>query len=752
MRTKSAKVKKVLLVISLLILFSFLSLFFTITYFYNKYPLNLNKLTSVNNGIKVYSYAGKEQTLYNTNRSIVEIETLPEYVKQAFISVEDKRFYQHGGFDIVRIAKAALVNLKNGEKTQGASTISQQLVKNTLLSNEKTYSRKIKEIVLAIKMEKLFNKDEILEMYLNTIYFGSNAYGIENASLTFFNKSAKDLTLNEACCLAGLIKSPNYYSPKYNIDNANKRKNLVAELMLETDKITKTQYNSIINENISVDSNSYLDQSYEREAIYEACKLLNLSERELINKNYEIITFKDDELQQKIIKANNDVIEKHNSHGNLDSLSAVVNNQGHIVAYYANSYYDLHNLKRQSASTLKPLAVYLPCVIHNIMSPSTHILDEKINYNGFSPKNADNVYHGYVSCEYALANSLNTPAVKLLDNLGIKKSKATLENLGITLAKEDNNLSLALGATKNGINLLDLLGAYSTLANMGTYTQPCFVNKILDKEGNEVYNHEKYTEKALLPEDCFLINKMLKQTVKSGTANRLDSLNLNIASKTGTASTKNGNTDLYNICYTTEHTMLTWIADIKNTYLPANLLSSSQPTDINKDICKILYSNHTPADFMIPENIVYKPYSLKELEKNHIIVAPYDNELERYIAYDYFKVTNQPEASLRSKENLVLDVEISKSGSSLTFFAEKGNNYLVYKKVGSNINLLNDVIGSGKVITINDYNIFKHDEIIYYIADSKKNVLSKEVKIRPKEYLISLLENELISTKKKWYV
>ena len=193
-KIKHKKNMKALLIIAIIICLSFLILVIFASIIYNKYDLDINKLTNLNNGVKVYSSSGIDNTLYNTNRSIVEIESLPEYVKDAFIDIEDKRFYSHNGYDLKRIIKAGLVNLMNQSKSQGASTISQQLIKNALLTNEKTYSRKIQEIVLSIKMEKEFSKDEILEMYLNTIYFGSNAYGIENASKVYFNKSAKEVS------------------------------------------------------------------------------------------------------------------------------------------------------------------------------------------------------------------------------------------------------------------------------------------------------------------------------------------------------------------------------------------------------------------------------------------------------------------------------------------------------------------------------------------------------------------------------
>lgn len=749
--TKKKKLKRFLLCLSFVISFVFISIFLTITIVYSKYDLDKEKLTSINNGIRVYSSSGSETTLYNTNRSIVEIETLPNYVKNAFIDIEDKRFYSHNGYDLKRIIKSAFINITSRSKSQGASTISQQLIKNALLSNEKTYSRKIKEIVLATKMEKEFNKDEILEMYLNTIYFGSNAYGIENASKVYFNKSAKDLTLNEACCLAGLIKAPSQYSPKTNYENSILRKNLVAKNMLNSGNITKQDYNEVMNSNIILAEIKENDNSYEKEAILEACRLLNITERELINKNYQILTFKDDELQENVVKNNNDILKqsKNNENSSLDSLTVVANNNGQVLAYYSNSNYNLHNLTRQPASTLKPLAVYLPCFQHNILSPASQILDEEINYNGFSPKNADNIYHGYVSCRKALTQSLNIPAVKALDYLGVKKAKETLTNLGINISNSDLNLSLALGAVKNGVNLMDLLAGYMVLANGGYYSSLCFVNKILDENGKEIYTNENYKTKVANADDCFLTTDILKDCAKKGTAKRLEDLNLPIASKTGTASNESGNTDIYNIAYTTEHTMLTWLADIDKIYLPSNLLSSSQPTEINKLICKELYANQIPNDFNVPENIVRTAYDLTELEENHILVKPNHN-IERFISFDYFKLDNLPNENLTS--NLDFDVEISKYGANLSFTTKKYNTYKIVKKTAQETEILAILDETNGSFELLDSNIFSHHKIEYYLTDLNGEMISEIITIRPKEYLITLLNNEILSNKKKWLV
>lgn len=745
MTNTKSKIKKGFALFFLIIGLIFIMLFSLFIIFYNKTKLDTAKLTSVNNGVVIYSSKGENNSINNTNRSLVDIDELPEHVTKAFIDAEDKRFYSHNGYDVKRIVKASFVNLTSNSKSQGASTISQQLIKNALLSNEKTFKRKAKEIVLAMKLEKKFTKKEILEMYLNTIYFGSNAYGIENASKIYFNKNAKDLSLNEACCLAGIIKSPAKYSPINNYQNCVKRKNDIAKLMYDNDDINKQQYQEIVSEPITLaDKNSY-ENSYERESIYEACKLLNITERELINNNYEIITFKDDDLQNKVIDNHNAILSNKE---NIDSVTIIANNEGKVLSYYANSYYNLHNMKRQPASLLKPLAVYLPCIEHNILTPASTILDEEINYNGFKPRNADNKFHGNVSTRYALAESLNIPAVKALDYVGVDKAYDSLEKLGINISKDDKNLSLALGSVKNGVSLIDLLTAYSILANEGHFRGVNFVDKILDKNKNIVYSYENFSQKIVDENDCYLINDMLKDTSTYGTAKRFNSLNLPIASKTGTAYNGTDNTDLYNVAYTTEHTCLTWIANLKDNKLPNEMYSSVEPTEINKQIFSELYKNNTPKDFVKPKNVEKLPYDVLELKNNNRIIEPKSN-LDRYIAYDYFKVDNKPK-SLQEKENIKFDITLDKFGAKIKFTGDSYTNYNLYKTIDNKKILVGNVNKNFVNNEFIDNEIFKYNKIEYSVYDQNNIVAIKT--IYPKDYLINKLNTELLTTKKKWYV
>lgn len=739
-----SRAKKIILFISMIISFLFLSAVLSFTLIYQRYDLDISRLTSLNNGIKVYSSSMIDNTLYNTNRSIVEIDTLPDYVLKAFVDTEDKRFYSHNGYDLQRIVKASMINLTSGTKSQGASTISQQLIKNALLSNEKTYSRKLKELVLSIKMEKLFSKDEILEMYLNTIYFGSNAYGIENASQIYFNKSAKDLTIDEACCLAGIIKAPNIYSPRNNIDKCTNRRNLVAKMMLDAGSISTEQYSSIITSEINTADHVKIDTAYEEEAILEACRILGLNERELINKQYEIVTFKDDALQEKIIKVNNYTL---NQYDDLDSISIVADNYGKIRAFYINSQYNLHNIKRQPASILKPLAVYLPCLIYNILTPASQVIDEPVDYNGYTPSNHDRQYHGYISTREAITKSLNIPAVKALDALGIERAVLTLNDLGIHIEESDKNLSLALGGI-SGVSLLDIVSAYSTIANMGTYSGATFVDKILDKDGNIVYSYTTFSEHAVEPESCYMLTDMLKDAATYGTARRLGDLDIPVASKTGTAFNGTFNTDLYNVAYTAEHTLLTWIADIKHNQLSNKLYSAVEPTLINKAILAALYNDHKPRDFIKPNGVELMPYDQIEYESSHTIIAP-TTELERYIAYDYFK-TNHPPHMINYKEILNFDVSLNKSGASISFIARNNCNYTIYKTTDDGSIALKQVSDHSGTFSIIDQDVFDYEYIKYHIECNDRK--SEIIELRPKDYLINLLNLELLSHKRKWYV
>lgn len=513
---------------------------------------------------------------------------IPTHVKNAFISVEDKRFYSHNGIDFKRIAKASLINIKNFSFSQGASTISQQLIKNTHLTNQKTLKRKFAEIKLTLELEKRYTKDQILSMYLNNIYFGENCYGIKNASEKYFGKLPKDLSLAEGAMLAGIIKAPSIYNPIVNYDLANKRKNLVLQLMQEK-YLTNKEYQEAKNFKIVIKNQDNIsDNSYLYQVENELKEILNSP---YFNKKIKVYTYLNSELQDEISKIKLDV--------KTDKTYIVINNKNMGIQAYFSS---CNNIKRQPASTIKPLLVYAPNYQEKKVNLYTKILDEQTNFNGYSPKNYNDKYHGYVSCMDALSKSLNIPSVKLLNSLGEDKLKSYAKKLNIDL--EDEGLSLALGSLKKGISMQHLASCYSTFANNGDFEQAKFIKEIKNEQGKTIYKRKNNKKEVFSSETAYLINYNLMDSVKNGTSKKINGLNYEICAKTGTNGTSKGNFDAYSLSYTTAHTVGVWLGNKNNELMDNKISGATYPCLITKNIYEKLYKNTTPEAFNVPKGIV----------------------------------------------------------------------------------------------------------------------------------------------------
>ncbi len=750
--TKTHKLKKISLAMLITIALLFFSVLLFVTFSYLTIPLNKSKLTSTNLGIEIYNTATTNinPIYYSSDKKIIETESLKPHTLNAFIAIEDKRFYEHNGYDLKRIIKASLVNLKNGSKSQGASTITQQLVKNILLNSEKTYSRKFKEIMLAIKTEKNFSKQEILNMYLNSIYFGSNAYGIENASNLYFNKSASELDINESAILAGIIKSPAYYSPINHPDNCFKRKNLVLKQMYENNYITDQEYNENIIKpvNVNIIKNNY-DNSYNQQVILEACDLLNISEKELLRQELKVYTYLNDNIQQSVKQA------LHNSTFSADKVSLVADNAGRVLAYCGDSYYNLSLMRRNPASTIKPLIVYLPAIAENYVSPITPILDEKLTLD-YSPKNAGDKYEGWISVRDALALSSNVCAVKLFNKLGLDIVNQYGHKLNLFNTYQSNP-SLALGDIGGGVNILTLARAYSVLQNNGIDKGLTFIDKIEDKNGNIIYQNKGYTNQLFNEENCMLVNDMLKTCVKKGTAKRLGDLPFEVASKTGTAQNNGKNTDLWNIAYTTEHLTLTWCGDATSKGLDDNFSSSFYPTMINKNILSSLYNEHYPTNFKLNDNIVKLAIDSIDYNTSHIVTIAPNNTVDRYKIYDLFKKDNTPDniSTNHSSPNLNLGINFTSKGAKISVECNPNYSYEIFALSNNDIRFIGEYSNA-----LYDDKVFNFSNITYYAVATNKytgeRFVGEKVSINPQEYLVEILNQNYINqnrqTKKKWYV
>ena len=687
----------------------------------------------------------EDNTIFNEK---AKLSTLPAYVKEAFISIEDKDFYKHHGINYKRMAKAMLTNIKNMKLKEGASTISQQLIKNTHLSSQKTFSRKLNEIFLALELEKNFTKEEILENYLNIIYFGDNSYGIESASKHYFSKPAKELSLDEACMLAGMIKSPNYYSPVSNSDRCLKRRNLVLNEMLKDGKISEKTYSENVNKkialNLSHESSNKLN-SYSENAILEASKILKLPEKQIALAEYKIYTYQNPEKQ----KALQEVFDKLKTENDC-ALISLNSKDGSIEGFIGDSNFRILEQKRQPGSAIKPLLVYAPAINEDIISPATQILDEPISIDGYSPKNVGGNYNGYVSARECLSRSLNVPTIKIASYVGLDKMKSYISKLGIELDKQDNNYAICLGGFTYGTNLSSLAGAYTSLANGGKYSKPHFINYITDKNGKIVYNSNSNSRRVFREDTAYLITDMLKTSAKSGTAKKLANFKFDVASKTGTVGTAKGNTDAYNISYTTEDVFGAWIGNMDNSAI--STVGGGVPTEMAKEYFSKIYSEKSPDKFLKPSSVDEIDLDALELENNHRLVKANSLVPEKYRVKEIFSKFNLPEEESETYLK-VLPAKINGSvdgfgNVNLWFDAQNFMSYKIYKISNGKENLLNTIENKNGKIEIKD-KLKDKERAKYYIETSIENFALNEV-TSEKGNEIELVA--LYDKNNKWYL
>lgn len=507
-------------------------------------------------------------TFYDSDNQVIETAHTKKYTTlanispdcvNAFIAVEDKNFYQHHGLSYPRIVKALMNNVMAGYSKEGASTITQQLIKNTHLTNEKTLQRKIREAVLALKLEQYYTKEEIMELYLNAIYFGNNLYGIASASEFYFNKTPAELSIAEGAGLAGIIKNPSKYNPLTNHENFVKRAQLVLKLMHEQNLITDQQYQDALLDplTISTPTDLWLGATYQSAALKEASQILNLSESDIVNYGYQIETYYQADKQKLVYDAINE--PEYALPGEKFVMLATPN--GQVSALWASTP-TLLNARRNFGSAMKPLLVYAPALELGVIQPATKIDDSPLIDTSFNPRNPGGKYHGLVTARAALAQSLNVPAVKIMNATTIPKATEIANKFGLDLA--DENISMALGNTNKGVTFLELAGAYQTIANGGKYAPARFVRTIRDRNGNTIYfdtsSKYNYAPQAITADTAYLLTDMMLETTRTGTGRKLSYLKTDIASKTGTTERENAqtNTDATFVSFTPQNVLITW--------------------------------------------------------------------------------------------------------------------------------------------------------------------------------------------------
>lgn len=494
------------------------------------------------------------------NRAPVHIGEVPIHVQNAFLAIEDRKFRTHHGFDFMRLGRAVLSNL-TGSAREGGSSITQQLVKNAFLSPERSFDRKIKEALLAIEIERKYTKDEILENYLNTIYFGNGSYGIRNASRKYFEKEPKDLTIAEAAILASIPKSPTKYSPTKNFENAIERQKVVLSQMYKYKFITEAQYEEALNQKIVLSKDSSLNDNLNEDeqitvsnnapeftsmAISEAKRILNINEsdQKALFDGYKIYTTMDLDMQRAAYRAfhnNYNLKRRAKLNGALLSIDP---HTGFVKAMVGGKDYKkgdfnraLHS-RRQPGSSYKPF-IYLAAMQKDIPMNSV-IEDSPFTTPGWSPNNFDRKFRGSMSLLKAVEISNNVVPVKLLRQIGIDSVEKIWRDSGVEGGDFPRDLTLALGSITT--NPLDMAKAYSAIANGGYRVKPLFIYKIENKYGEVIYDAKKEQEKVKIfePEDVALLTYMLESAVKFGTGQSAkvfkDGKLIPEAGKTGTTS------------------------------------------------------------------------------------------------------------------------------------------------------------------------------------------------------------------------
>lgn len=577
--------------------------------------------------IKIFDSEGQEMEYYSPISNAISFEELSPYTILAFVSLEDKRFFEHKGIDVKRMGGALINNIKAGYFKEGGSTITQQLVKNALLNQEKTIDRKLKEVKLALEVEKEFSKEEIITKYLNTIYFGHSLYGIKDASNRLFNKEPKDLSIGESAILAGIVKNPLKNSPLNSIDNAISRRNLVLRLMREQNHISEQEYEIALNEKyfpptVSIPKKKNIP--YTQVVIEESAKALGISERELITNEYKIYTYFDENSQNAVEIA-------YNSHdlqaGDHKTFLLSNNENGGICAYVSTVNYSPYTFRRQGASTLKPFLAYAPALEKGLVLPESPILDEKYEYKGYTPNNFQSNYLGWTTVRESLITSSNACSLKLLSQVGLDYALDLGTKCGLHFNEKDSYASV-LGGTTEGQTNIELLEAYMSLANGGEHQNASFIKAIYDDTGKEVYSHNPLRKRVFSQETAYFITDMLISCSKKGTARKLSSLDFEVASKTGTNGNESGNFDAWNASYTTSHTLISWYGS--SDYLkpmPLAVTGGSYPTLGAK--C-ILASLPTDKKFTFPNTLEYAQIDGYSYEHSHVLSLANEDTPDSY--------------------------------------------------------------------------------------------------------------------------
>lgn len=544
------------------------------------------------NGNQILSASGEKDVKY------LSFEEIPPEVKNAFIDVEDKSFYSHHGYSLKAIARAVQSIIKNGEITQGGSTITQQLARNIFLSFEVSWERKVEEIFIASRLEKKYTKEQILEFYINNIYFANGYYGIEAAAQGYFSCSASELDLSHLVFLCAIPNNPTLYDPEENPDNTIKRRDRMLEAMLEEEDISQAQYDEAVAETITLvqDDEAKTDNSVETYVFYCATRALMeesgfefrysfttdsaqevydeeyqelyvTCQKALYTNGYRIYTSIDMDQQELLQQALDETLrdfdetDEDGIYTFQGAATCIDNVTGYVTAIVGGRDQNLsgralnraYQSFRQPGSSIKPLIVYTPALEQGY-TPDT-IVDDHYIEDG--PSNSDGSYDGEMSLRWAVAQSKNTIAWQVFEEVTPKVGLQYLKEMNFSkISQKDETLSSALGGLTNGVSTVEMASAYATIANKGEYRAPTCIMKILDAEGQKVLSTKTEEKRVYDSNAALMMTSMMETVMSDGTGRSLKLEDMPCAGKTGTT---NDNKDGWFCGFTPYYTTAVWV-------------------------------------------------------------------------------------------------------------------------------------------------------------------------------------------------
>lgn len=568
----------------------------------------------------------------------VKYEDTPAYFSTALISIEDKKFYSHPGVDYKAIFRAVKAMIQNGHPTQGGSTITMQLAKLTFMESGKTWQYKVKQMFLAMDLEKRYSKKKIMEFYLNNINFANNYYGIKAACTGYFNCELYELDLSQIAFLCAIPNSPSYYDPIVNMDHTITRRNLILKNMLEDGKISQTQYDEAVAEDIVLnipqknnsEKHNYVDtyvyysatrammrnsgfqfryyfdsEQEEQEYDEEYDQMYAECQKKIFSGGYKVYTSIDMDKQEALQKSVDEHLagfESVSEDGMYEMQGAAVciDNENGLVAaivggrsqdfstYTLNRAFQSH---RQPGSSIKPLVVYTP-MFERGYTPDSTVVDKKIEGG---PDNASKTYMGKVNVRTAVAKSLNTVAWQLYEELTPEVGLSYLKEMNFSkLVEEDNTMATSLGGFTNGVSPLEMAAAYATLENDGKYREPSCILSIINGDDNVVYAAEQDGKEIYDQTAARMMTDVMQTVMESGTGKNVKLSNMNCAGKTGTT---NSQKDGWFVGYTPYYTTSVWVGyDLPKKV--EGLTGSSYPGQIWKDFMEIIHEDLSPIDFL----------------------------------------------------------------------------------------------------------------------------------------------------------